>query len=480
MKRFLNLIYISISLLLLNSCVVTTPDQPSGEKPTKDFTIFSYVEDNAIFEENSHCVISGQAENDVVIKYQLFNKNNKIISSGSVKTDDDLNWFLSINTPKGSFDSYKLKIMDAYNIYTHTFVNIKFGHVVLFMGESLPNCETQATSVDDENIRFFNLDENGGIWYDIYEADDILCDFVKEFGRVYLKANSMPTAIVNICFEETSVEEWLTIEQINLFNPIKNYLDIDNTDITQPTKLGDVGYIGELILTYLEGLQFETIIWNHQIKERITTEYINIYFQMLYALVNRWQTDFHINEFIILQAPSSEVADINKLRHIQTVIMNYYSFVKVVPTFDLDLNEDVTILANRVKDLLKDNKTVSTYTNIIYEVDEEIQKVTKIKIEFGKTAKLLLEVSNQEKLINYLHLYYNDEEITELDITPILVDNFIIIELTYEEEVDDIIKQNVYDYKKIIIEYGEEDDLSLCNLFNDSGLPILPFQIQID
>ena len=215
----------------------------------------------------------------------------------------------------------------------------------------------------------------------------------------------------------------------------------------------------------------------------------NVYFQMFYTLIDSLHENFGDFDVMLLQAPSKEEMNVEKLRHIQSSIANYYSYVNIVPTYDLTISENGNLdelkLVTRLKDLIKKNKYVSSYSNIILEVDEKLEVVTSIKIEFSNTDKLLVELLSEETVINYFHVFYNDdEEVKELNITPKIEKNYIIIDLTYEEEEinngETVTIKKVYDKSKINIVYGWLNDLSDVNLFNDDGIPVLPFNIKID
>jgi len=495
MKKLIS-IFLFIICLSLTSCINPGTSVPKGEKPTKDFQIDEYLDDNAIFEEKKECTLSGTAEKNVIIKFQLFNKSNKVILSKEVQTDPITNkWFITFTAPKGNFDSYKIKLSDEYGMYTHTFVNIKFGHLLLVAGDNPLDDDTIIDDdgvTDDENLRFYLLTENESSWIDIYDEFNQLTNYIKALGKAMLEANSLPTGIIYIPFEDTSLEEWLTVDAIDNAKPIKSFLVNTSRYNNNPTTIGDMAYIGEKIFSKLSNVNFETIIFNHEVNSELElndTKFMSNYFQMLYTLVNKWHEQSPDGDFILLQAKSTNSQGMRILRNYQNTIMNYYSFVRLIPTYDLSVADtsklDSKKLITRIKDVIKENKSISYFSNVIFEVNDDLEVVTSLKIEIGNTEKLLIEVVDGVATINYFNVYYQlNDELIILDIKPKIIDNFIIIDLTYEEEaqIDGVTQMvmKVYDKSKIIIEFGESDDLRNCNLFNDSGIPILPFKIKID
>ena len=497
MKKWISLMMASLCFLLLTACVTTDNPKPAGKRPTEDFIITDYLKDNVVLEEKDTCVISGTSQDGVIIKFELLNKSGKSVLKKQATTDSTtLKWSISFTAPKGSYDSYKIKLSDSYNTYTHTFVNVRFGHVYLLMGDSI-NDETiiDQTNLEEDDfsdLSFFYVDEKNPHFLDLPSEIDLLDKFTLDFGTSIKKADNMPIGIVVLPFYKTKLYEWLPLENVNTISPIKSYLESKHEYVENPTKLGDMSYLDMILKAHLENLSITSMVLNlgmNDLDDLNEVKSSNVYFQMFYTLIDSLNDNFGDFDLMLLQAPSKEEMNVEKLRHIQSSIANYYSYVKIVPTYDLKVSENGSLdelkLVTRLKDLIKKNKYVSSYSNIILEVDEKLEVVTSIKIEFSNTDKLLVELLSEETVINYFHVFYNaEEEVKELNITPKIEKNYIIIDLTYEEEEinngETVTIKKVYDKSKINIVYGWLNDLSDVNLFNDDGIPVLPFNIKID
>lgn len=505
MKKVLFVLQIAL-LLILTSCINPTI-KPIGVIPSKEFEVNPILDNNAIFEEKSIVNISGTAEANVGIKAELINKNKKVISSQEVLTDEiSKTWTVKFMAPKGSFEKYQIKISDSYNKFSKTFDRIRFGHLYMIAGDGYLASKTNEIGTrleeinDDlfksENIAIYSQSLNDAKWLTTEEEYLALNPFVATFCREMLLANNMPTGVITVCEENTYLHEWLFKNTIDNYTIISNGLKDKGLYVENPTKNGEMSFIGENLLKPLVGVRINTIIWSQGQSELDKFEdknYIDNYFQMLYVLFSSWRNCFGPFELKVLQAENSINRYVVSLRNVQKITTDYYSFATIIPTFDLSNssesthNIDYDKLAKRVKDVIKNNREISKYDNLILEIDPLYDAVTTIHIEFSNTDRLLLELNEDEKLINYIKIYYNDEEKGKvlLDINPTLADNFIVIDLIYKEETLDeegnsVIVTKVYDKSLISIEYGMESDLSKANLFNDSGIPLLPFSIDID
>lgn len=506
MRRILFIIT-TLFLTLLASCQIIPHEQePNGTIPTKEFTVNSYVNDNAIFEEKRKITVTGNAEGNVVINLELINKNGKTIVYKEVTTDEKTNeWNISFETPKGSFDEYKIKIYDSYKKYTKEYKKIRFGHVYALVGDDIFNQELINNSLEtndeinyNDNIGYFYQGVDSSKWLLLSENEQFLGMFAYQFGNEMLKTNNLPVGIVLLYEETTNLEEWLFKETIDNHNLIKKFLTSNHRYIENPTKIGEMSFLGENRIKPLKGIAFSNIIWSqgrNEIANFSDNTYLTNYFQMFYTLLDSWREYFGAFSFTILQVHSLKSENVESLRLVQETISNYYSYATIVPTFDLnksingEFSEEIDFdsLTKRVKDVIVNNKIVSKYSNIILEINNEEELVTSIQIEFNNTSRLLIDVSNNKNLINYFDVYYDDEDTgrIKLDIPPQIKDNFIIVSLEYEEEIIDEmgnkeIITKVYNKSQITIEYGWYSDLSNVNLFNDSGIPLLPFTINIE
>lgn len=505
------MIILFIVFCFTTSCV--EQKLPNGKKPSQDFTVNEYLTSNAIFEEKDRLTLSGLSEKDVCIKVDLKNSENKIIETYQTTVNDENKWSLSFITPKGSYEKYQLVVYDAHQLYVKVFENIRFGHVWMLAGEDIMNQPIQEESSpkevvpqDFENLAFYLQTVNEGFWLDVKEDYQQITEISYKYGKKLLSYYNMPIGFILVQEQTSHLEEWLFMESIESRRAIKDYLIANHTYKETPQNFGDAGYIGENKIKNLEGLSLQGILWYQGISELNAfnnEDYINNYFRMLMTMIESWYGTFEGAMFTILQECSLQQEATSKLRYIQNIVANYYSFIKLVPTYDLnekimnDENEeslgalDLDQLAIRVVDIVTNNKYVSSYANLLLEVDETLEIVDKVIIEFENTRNLQLIQKDDKELENenicYFHIYYDDEElgIVELEIVPIIKKNTIEIDLRYK--VEEIGENNtiaevekIYDKSRISIVYGLEGDLTNVNLYNDYHLPILPFRIDID
>ncbi len=504
------MIFNMLFILLLTSCFNNNPIiVPGGEIPTKQFEVDTIINDNMVFEEKSNLTIEGTAEANVSIKLELINKNNKIITVKEVLTDENnLKWSISFETPKGSFDKYQIKISDSYGKFSKKYENIKFGHVYMFVGDGY--LATSITDNQDEsyseflkglkandNIVFIANNLDGAKYLNSDEDYESLNELIARFGSEIYNANHLPTGVYISCFENTYLHEWLFKDTIDNHTLIESFLKSNNSYVDNPQSIGDMCYLGEHIIRRLKGISFSNIIWSQgqqEIDSFMDKNYVSNYFQMLYALFSSWRDFFGSLKISLLQYANDNSEYVINLRKVQETVADYYKFINIIPTFDLSDNFetnqfklDYVKLSRRIKDVIKDYKLVSKFDNLVLELDAEKEVVTEIQIEFNNTDRIFVELNDDSNLINFFKVYYQDDngDNVLLDIAPMIKDNFIIISLVYTEEVFDdenniTIIEHVYDKSRIRIEYGYECDLSKANLFNESGIPLLPFSIDID
>lgn len=500
MKRIFSIIAIIFIFLITMSCTnVTNNDVMPKEK----FTVDSYIENNALFEENSKLVISGTSEPGVVIEALIYDKNERVVSSNKAITLKESNaWEITLNAPKGSFDKYSIVIRDSYKLFEEKYENILFGKLWMFLGndisyykDNLPlnDNEELAKEKDYSNLNFLypNLSSD---W--IKEDDDhtLIDDFMYNFARRISDTHKMPIGIINITSSDAQIESYLSIDKVNSINKIKDYLQSENKYVETPSKDTDICYLYETFVSKFNYMKFSGVIFNHN---NVDTElftnnkFLNFYFLSYINIIDTLNQNLGGSNVYVLGASSNEDNLIKELRNVQYSATNYFSYAHLIPTFDLNhvvddeiMEADLDKLVSRIVDSLKQNINFSKYANLVYVTGSD-EVVTKIKIEFSNTdmIKILKDDVNKNKtVINYLDIYYNDldQGIVKLEDVYYIEDNFLVIDLVYEtieDESGNVILNKVYDKEKIIISYGEYGDLTKYNLVNDSNLPIIPFKI---
>ena len=476
--------FIIIICLLLTTCMVScTENHPTGGvRPTTEFTVNSVVQDNAVFQKESNVVIRGTGENGVNIIVDLIDENNKVDESYSTQIQEN-SWNITFKAPKASFDEYSIAIYDEYSTFKKEYKHIRFGEVIMLMGDPFSNNLVEE-ELDLEDLSYYVVSDEGAKWID-FENDEFTIDnYSYKLAKKLSKDEECPVGVI-INQVNGYLYEWLNLENIEQVSPIKNYLVENNLYTDAPTKKGDTGYLEMTRSKYVSDLSIAYIIWNHgfnEINSFTDKIYTNVYFQMLMCLMDSLNNFYRQSKIAILEIGSYDKLNVVTLRRIQKYVSNYYTEAYLIPTFDL--NNDVKELVKRTVNILDKKALVSQYSNLYVDIDEQQQIIKSIKIEINNTD--LLIVKDEDNVINHFNVYYNDPEKgkVKLDINPIIENNVIIIDLTYQEETEDKEDKNeiikFYDKNLISIEYGMSNDLSDINLFNEDELPVLPFEILFD
>lgn len=482
MKKTVFLVMLFIISLFIVSC---EGDSGSGSiKPTKPFVVDNYIQDNMVFQQNTQITIKGTSEFGVKLYADLLNSKGKVVSTLDTLVDENNQWAFKFTSPKGSFDVFSLNIHDEYNTYNIQYDNIRFGEVVMFLGDSIQTDKFDE-EVELDYLSCFTYVDNKGTWLDLEENSDILNEYYYQCANTIYKDLNVPVGLIINETEQSHLYEWLPLNTINEISPIYNYLVENNLYKETPEIQGDLSFLYENRIKPLFQVNVSKIILNNgvnDLNEFSDKEYLDVYFQSLICLVQSINDIFNNTNIGLLDIGSNDNVNTVNLRQVLGYASNYYTNVFLIPIFDyVEIEYDV--LSKRIFNILDNELKVSQYANLLLDVDEKLEKVTKIKIELNNTDEIIIE--NDDEKIKYLNIYYNDPETGKvlLDIDPIIQGNFIIIDLIYEvkEIVDDeqVIVSHVYDYKMISIEYGKYSNLSEVNLYNEQGLPILPFSIYI-
>ena len=160
------IIFSSLIFMLFITGCISKVKIPVGVKPTKEFTVHSYINDDGVYQASSELILSGLSEEGVVIVCSLYDKKGNLINESYCTTSADGVWTLTLDTPSSGLDNYTLKIKDSNNIYHQTFNDIKFGEVWLYIGDELKNLnyeEKENLKVEentfDYNLMFFKDNE---------------------------------------------------------------------------------------------------------------------------------------------------------------------------------------------------------------------------------------------------------------------------------------------------------------------------------
>lgn len=494
MKKIMFILTTIMVIVILSGCQEIIKEQ--GEKPTKPFTVDSYLGSNAVYESSSSFTIKGTSEGNVVIKLELIGKNNKVIDTyETIVNEKNLTWNITFETPRLSNDTYKIRLFDAHNTYVYEYTNIRFGHLWLVAGDGFINYPIELE--EDKNYKslndlaFYEI-SNDSHWLTNDEKLTKVSSFDFEFAQALQKKTNAPIGIIVGDEHSTLIEDWLPLDVAKSIDSIYNYLQSEGKYSDNPTK-GKACYLFENELKSLTGISLSGIVWNQgerQTELFTNKSYEKAYFQMLTSLLEKWRNYFHAKKIMVLQTPSSTNKNAERLRYIQNTAVNYYTFAEIIPTFDLNLKEkdeivdvDVVSVAMRTVDVVIGSKQVSSYANLVLDINDD-DVVDKIKVEFDNVRKINLIESDE---INCLVVKYKDPEngIIVLDIKPEVFENYLIFDLAYEKEITnkdgEIVKEiNYYNKSLILIEFGQSENIANINIFNDDMIPILPFMIEIE
>lgn len=471
--------------------------EPSGVKPTKPYTINSYLGDNAVYQSNASLCLNGISEKDVIIKVEIINQNDKVIDSYKAITDEKkLTWTVNITTPKASNDYYKIKVSDTYNEYVCEYNNIRFGQLWFVAGDSFNKNSIKVDAKEpkiNKNVSFYQISEHSH-WLSDDEKELMDDDFIIKFADELNINDNMPVGVVIGTEENSSIEEWLPLDTIKNVENILSYVKkINKYDETSLQK-GYAGYLFESKHKELVGLSFSGITWYYGIDNLelfSDNDYTTTYFQILTNLFESWHILFNCKRIGVYQTPSIEKNNCQKLRYIQNIGVNYYTYVQIVPIVDLcdideigSINLDLDSIAKRTYAVLKQKQRVSSYANLVFDINDN-SVVDRIKIEFNNTSYLTL--TDGDDAINYLVVKYKKNGIDEqiIDLSPIIEDNFLIFNLSYEvkttdDEGNEVTTLEYYDKSLIIIEFAQANDISEINIFNENMIPLLPFKIVME
>ena len=496
MRKKILLIICFIFVIFVTGCI-NKVKIPVGVKPSKEFTVFSYINDDAIFQASSELIITGLSEEGVVIVCSIYDKKGNLINESYCTTSANGKWSLTIDTPSSSNDRYTLKIKDSNDIYHQTFNDIKFGEVWLYIGDELKNINSEKEDefqnqdvVHDYNLMFFKDD----IWLpaneNISQFNYLLANEIYDTNKLW---NKHPVGIVFATSEEDLIYKWLSYSAISSRKLIMQYLENENLNYDEENSLY------EKYLKIYKNMSYSNVIINQGIADlklfnnlNYDNNYFkNIYSLQLYTFISELINDFNISDNVfILQDSINQDKNISSLRTIQSNITNYYNITSIIPTYDLNLFYDID------NDLIHTdfNEIEGEFDIIGYNYDKLVSRIIKFNYNSYKATKLehvvqeynKFNIMTTVKLIFEDKLDYEDNQLingltfidnvgNEVELSYSINDNEIIIDLEIDSELDLENKQYV-DLKYIC--YGQKIEIFDNNLFS-SNVPVIPFEIRL-
>lgn len=492
-------------------------DIPSGNTPTKEFSVDTELNDNAVYRANTDMTIQGTSEEGVVIIVEIGIQDTDVVQTYYSITNESDVWKIEFKTPKISKSDYQITIRDHSNKYVKKFTNINFGVVWMLAGDGLMDSHLQnVDEVVDNNVSYYEQTSSSGSWIDFPNEKTRVTKIAYKFGQQLQKEYNCPIGIIMVQEDSTTLEEWVMLKSIENNKYVKEYMIENDMYNETPKELGDMSYLAETKIKAVKEKfnNLDGVLWmqgkgDASVIENVTKSetrlYANNYHRLIQMLVSDYYLYFGSNlDFVIIQTDSSTNDSINTgtLRILQNKPYFEYQYCKIIPTYDLNIIDfdnnttdpvyipralDLDALFERINSVLFDSAIVSGLGNVIFDInDDEI--VDKILIEISKTKKIYVK-NNYENFqttgIHGLNVYYRDDSnvLVKLDdLIPTILENRIVINLAYSAvEVDeDGIETEVIKYldkSRIVITYAYDSNAVVNNLYNDDGLPILSFVV---
>ena len=514
------LILIFLSLNLLTGCI-NSIKIPIGNRPTKQFTIVDYVQDDAVFQAKSKLKISGLSEEGVIIVATLYDNKGDEVTQAYSNTNENGIWNLEFDTPSASMKTYTLKIADSIGVYHHTFTEIKFGQVWLMLGDEIKNQSVEDEGVED-NAGYNPTDYNRMFYYKNkwVAASEKISEFgyklIEQMTINFTNWNKYPIGIVFATSEETNIYSWLSRDIIESRKIIKDYLT--NKGIYELDSDEPPNNLYDLTLKNLENMSYSNIIFNQGMKDIRDLndgvcynehEFKNIYSLMIYSFISSLDNNIEvIDKFYIIQAASEFMDNVNILRNIQTGMSNYFNKCETIPTYDITLllNQDTgKYLSKDEYNLVKDTDKELNLKIVGVNFEKLVERVYNFSVNKESAPRLndVVQEYGEDNQVKSIRLIFkNTKELDEVDNIiglEFIDENGELIEVEYEIRDNEILvdlanikvkNSNIEDdtngdnldtdkYVKIVeIRYGQYNFIYDNNLSNGE-VGVIPFEIII-
>lgn len=486
MKNKILIILLLVLTFSLCSCIKKNED--TIKQISSDFIVNDNIKSNYLYQHSSNLLIEGKCEPGVRLYAGLYSKLGISTSSESCIASEDGTFSIILDTPGGSFDEYKLIIKDYHEKFIHEYTGLLFGEVNLLLGDSIIN---EYNVIDEdanlENIFYLDATTSNLFWNKVTNVSE-LSSFMFYVSSIYKdtsKYKNMPIGFMNVLYDKTLIEEWLSLDAVNNSNDlVKNFLIENGKYFETPYQRGQMSYIYNNVLMNLKNTSFGNIIYSAGLYEfktiygKINSQdaYTSYTRMLLMSLKGICDIVHSYNNLSIIQINNQDIDHIEILRDISSKVCNRIEDAYLIPTYDLIEDEKGTFsekLAKRFYDITVGKKEVSQYAN--YYITDDLMTLT---IEFSNTNKLVSKDFN-------IQIYDYNNNLIEFEKDKIdLYYNKIIIDLSYEvesydEELDEMIITTLcYNVSKV--SYSEVPVITSGIIYNNNRLPIIPFSIIIN
>jgi hypothetical protein len=327
------------------------------------------------------------------------------------------------------------------------------------------------------------------------------CELFESLNKGYAE---VPVAFIESAVEDSSIAAWLPKKAIDANSEIKAYLETVGEYATFETfntkgmqNYNQMSVLYNHKINPLSGISLQGVIWYQGLSDVARGEY---YDDALTLLISSWREALGDVKFVVVQEHAYELTGLESMRQAQVVGSNRLKDTIVIPTYDLDaeyLYQEGYFMEsvpgnlpyypiNKIELAQRIEKAAETmvYANSLNYLPPRNQGYTisleenYLMIRFSNCERLIVkeeviseegtnavESSLSEPVIRHLVIILNDG--TEADAEVEINGNALIIRL------DDItgIKE---------IRYAHLAQNGDANLFNEFGIPVLPFTITIN
>ena len=481
------LIFLSIVLLtLLVGCEMSNGNEPTqnGKEPTSDFTVDEYYQEGAVIQQLQDFVIKGQSEEGVLLKASLYDQNGYMVKQISDLADATGSYQMTMTAPAASFNEYRLIITDS--VHTHEIDHLLFGEVWILMGERNIEVPERTEELANPGLKFLKKTNIGLLWCD--ELSPLVYGLSVDLAHKLLHKLNVPIAIVDATLQKGHADAWLNKDVASKHKIILNYLGKLGRDELLEEEHINADEPGSMYDSYIKpmtGHAFKGVWWSQgqsDYESLLVDDYNQTGYVYSYMITQIFSDALFSNnslELFTIQAGFSQKTYSNALRSVQATCAYQLNDMGIIPTYDIvkieeaeEPEEEPTISFDydeyvaRIYDITyenayhgKKNYYAPSYVNVVANQEN-------VTISFNTGIVI-------EKVDEIKGLVIVDIEGEELDYSFTINNNYLYltIELT-EEQIEEGIDYSIC--------YAQGEDLYLGNLKATTGIPVLPFVININ
>jgi hypothetical protein len=535
-KKLLFMTLVILLGSLVAGCHRKLEEDPKGAIPQKEFVMNSYFGDKMVLQQNKPINVFGQSDPGVLIDVALFKKgDHKAVSEGKSFVDANGSWSVILPPQHASFQLYTLFINDS--VYTKEIDDILIGEVWLTGGEGnmrwplryTKNASSYLeTGKQNEFLRYFSQDQypgnfpdsdmnldpqndfSNGRWYQTSstrtpDASAISYIFACELFESLNKGSAeVPVAFIESAVNDSSITSWLPKVAIDSNPEFKTHLEesgryasLETFNTKGAQNYNQMSVLYNHKINPLTGISLQGVVWYQGFSDVTDSEY---YDDALSLLISSWRKVLGDPRFVIIQEHAYDLAGLEALRQAQVVGSNRLKDTIVIPTYDLDAEylyqegydmepvpENIPQYPiNKIELALRMEKAVETmaYASSLNNLPPRNQGYT-ISLEGNY---LMIRFSNCQKLTVKEEDVTASNDASILESSPATAIRHLVIIQNDGTEADAVVEINgnalairLEDITTIReIRYACLSQNGDANLFNENGIPVLPFDITLN